>query len=106
LLKNFNITSLHKEIEPACLMFAVRSYSSLSIRLLPGNLDEQMKILNDIWKSIVPDAKFNYVCLRRLFYSLYHKEEQQGNAIAMFSLIAFIIKLSWHVRADSAGDYK
>ena len=90
-VKNFNITSLHKEIEPACLMFTDRRYSSLNLRLLPGNLDEQMKILHDTWKSIVPEAKFSYIFLEDYFNSLYRKEEQQGNAIAAFSLIAFII---------------
>lgn len=90
-VKNFNITSLHKEIEPVCLMFTDRTYSSLNIRLLPGNLDGQMKILHDIWNSIVPEAKFSYIFLEDYFNSLYRKEEQQGNAVALFSLIAFII---------------
>jgi putative ABC transport system permease protein len=90
-VKNFNIASLHQEIEPVCLMFTDNGYSTLNIRLLPGNLDEQMKILHDIWKSIVPESKFSYIFLDDYFNSLYRKEEQQGNTIALFSLIAFII---------------
>jgi putative ABC transport system permease protein len=90
-VKDFNIASLHKVIEPVCLMFANNHYSSLNIRLLPGSLDEQMKILKELWKSFLPEAKFSYVFLEDYFNSLYRKEEQQGNAIAVFSLIAFII---------------
>jgi len=90
-VKDFNITSLHKQIEPVCLMFTDNRYSSLSVRLLPGNLDEQIKILRGIWKSILPDSQFSYVFFEDYFNSLYYKEDQQGKAIAMFSLIAFII---------------
>jgi putative ABC transport system permease protein len=90
-VKDFNITSLHKQIEPVCLMYADNRYSSLSVRLLPGKLDEQMNILHGIWKSILPDSQFSYVFFEDYFNSLYHKEDQQGKAIAMFSLIAFII---------------
>src|SRR5664280_1548748 len=89
-VRDFNIASLHKEIEPVCLIFSDQ-YSILNIRLLPGNLDEQMKVIQGIWKSILPGTPFTYTFLDEYFNSLYHKEDQQGKAIAMFSLIAFII---------------
>ncbi|MGE5457275.1 MAG: ABC transporter permease, partial [Methanococcaceae archaeon] len=90
-VRNFNIASLHKRIEPVCLMFTDNQYSTLNIRLLPGNLDEQMKIIQETWKSVVPDAKFSYIFLDDYFNSLYRKEEQQGTTIALFALIAFMI---------------
>jgi putative ABC transport system permease protein len=89
-VKDFNIASLHQEIEPVCLIFSDQ-YSLLNIKLLPGNLDEHMKVIHGIWKSILPGAPFSYTFLDEYFNSLYHKEDQQGKAIAMFSLIAFII---------------
>ena len=91
IVRNFNFSSLHKEIEPICLIFTDKIYSSLNIRLLPGNLDEQMKILHGIWKSILPQSQFSYIFFEDYFNSLYHKEDQQGKAIALFSLIALII---------------
>jgi putative ABC transport system permease protein len=90
-VKNFNIASLHKEIEPVCLMFTDNQYSTLNIRLLPGSLAKQMKIIEDTWKSVVPDAKFSYIFLEDYFNSLYRNEEQQGTTIALFALIAFLI---------------
>ena len=89
-VRDFNIASLHKEIEPVCLIFSDQ-YSILNIKLLPGNLDEQMKVIHGIWKSILPGTPFSYTFLDEYFNSLYHKEDQQGKATAMFSLIAFII---------------
>lgn len=89
-VKDFNIASLHSEIEPVCLIYSDQ-FSLLNVRLLPGNIDEQMQEFHRIWKSILPGATFSYSFFDDFFNSLYHKEDQQGKAIAFFSLIAFII---------------
>jgi putative ABC transport system permease protein len=91
-VRNFNVASLHKKIEPACLMFSDDiHYGTLNIRLLPGNIEEEMKILREVWESFVPGSQLNYTFLDEYFNALYHKEEQQGKAIALFTVIAFII---------------
>jgi putative ABC transport system permease protein len=89
-VKDFNISSLHKEIEPVCLIYSDQ-YSFLNIRLLPGSLEEHMNVIHGIWKSILPGSPFSFTFFDEYFNSLYHKEEQQGKAIAFFSLIAFLI---------------
>jgi putative ABC transport system permease protein len=89
-VKDFNIASLHKDIEPVCLIFSDQ-YSLLNLRLLPGNLEEQMNAIRGVWKSVLPGSPFSYVFFDDFFNSLYHKEDQQGKAIAFFSLIAFLI---------------
>jgi putative ABC transport system permease protein len=90
-VRNFNVTSLHKKIEPACLMFSNLHYGTLNIRLLPGNLEEEMNKLREVWESFVPGSQINYTFLDEYFDALYHKEEQQGKTIALFTIIAFII---------------
>jgi len=90
-VKDFNVASLHKEIQPACLIFTDSQYSSLNIRLLPGNLQEQMNALQKIWKSLLPGTQFSYIFFDEYFDSLYRREDRQGKAIAFFSMIAFII---------------
>jgi putative ABC transport system permease protein len=90
-VKDFNIASLHKEIEPVCLMYTDRQYTSLNVKLLPGNVAQQINSLHEIWKSVLPESQFSFTFFNDYFNSLYHKEDQQGKAIALFSLIAFII---------------
>jgi putative ABC transport system permease protein len=89
-VRDFNIASLHSGIEPVCLIYADQ-YSLLSVRLRQGNISEQMNEIKEIWKSVLPTAPFSYTFFDDYFNSLYHKEDQQGKAIAFFSLIAFII---------------
>ena len=50
-----------------------------------------MKTIQGVWKSILPGSSFSYTFFDDFFNSLYQKEDQQGKAIAFFSLIAFII---------------
>ncbi|HEY4788513.1 MAG TPA: ABC transporter permease, partial [Bacteroidales bacterium] len=54
-VRDFNVASLHNGMPPVCLMLR-NQYSALNIRLMPGNLHEQIEKLRSIWKEISPDA--------------------------------------------------
>ncbi len=89
-VNDFNMASLHTEMEPACLVY-YKKYSSLSVKLMQGNLTEQMKQIRDIWSEFVPENPLMYTFYDSFFDAFYKKEERQGKAIAIFSIIAFII---------------
>ena len=54
-------------------------------------MSEQMKQLQDIWKEFVPGNPMMYTFYDSIFDAFYKKEERQGKAIAVFSIITFII---------------
>ncbi len=87
---NFHVASLHSFIEPVALIFT-DEYSSLNIRLMPGNISQQMQGISEIWSEVSPDAPISYNFYDVFFDSLYRKEDRQGKAIAFFSLIALMI---------------
>ncbi|HYX07801.1 MAG TPA: ABC transporter permease, partial [Bacteroidales bacterium] len=89
-VNDFHIASLHSHIEPVCLIYQ-DEYSVLNIRLLPGNLDEQMAKLKEEWAKIWPDSPMSYTFYDQYFDSLYRKEDRQGKAITLFAIIASII---------------
>ena len=89
-VNDFNVASLHTGMEPVCLMFN-KKYTSISVKLMSGNLDEQMKRLKDIWGEFVPGNPMMYTFYDSYFDAFYKKEERQGKAIATFSIITFII---------------
>ncbi len=89
-VNDFNVASLHTGMEPVCLMFN-KNYTSISVKLIPGNLAEQMKQLKGIWSDFVPGNPMMYTFYDAYFDAFYKKEEQQGKAIATFSIITFII---------------
>jgi putative ABC transport system permease protein len=87
---NFHVASLHNLIEPVALVFTDQ-YSSLNIRLIPGNVTQQMQGIREIWSEVSPDAPISYNFYDVFFDSLYRKEDRQGKTIAFFSLIALMI---------------
>lgn len=87
---DFHISSFHDKITPVCLLYA-DNYSVLNVKLIPGNLADQMNQLQETWEAFFPDATFSYQFYDAYFDSLYKKEDRQGKAIALFSVIALII---------------
>ena len=89
-VSDFHVASLHKAITPVCLIYRP-DYSVINLKLLPGNLGEQMKQIRETWKATIPNATFSYQFFDEYFDSLYRKEDRQGKAIALFSIVALII---------------
>jgi putative ABC transport system permease protein len=89
-VRDFNVASLHSGMTPVCLLFH-DEYSALNIRLMPGNLHEQVEKLRSIWKEVSPDAPMMFTFYDDVFNAYYMKEERQGEAITVFSLIALLI---------------
>jgi putative ABC transport system permease protein len=87
---DFNVASLHKPITPVCLIYNP-NYSAINLKLMPGNMGEQMNQIKETWKETVPEATLNFQFFDEYFDSLYRKEDRQGKAIALFSVIALII---------------
>ena len=83
--------SIHKQQEPATLMFTDQGYNTLSVRLRLGNLREQLAELEKTWKEIFPATPFQYAFYDDVFDAFYRKETQQAKGIAAFSIIALLI---------------
>ena len=90
-VKDFKVSSLHNSVKPVCLMFKENDFSTLSLKLLPGDIKEEIGSLKKVMAEIIPENHMNYTFLEEYFNSLYLKEEKQGNVIALFTLVAFII---------------
>lgn len=89
-VNDFNVASLHNEMTPVGLIYS-NQYTSLSVKLSIGDLNEQMNGLKKIWNEVAPDTPMMYAFYDDFFDSFYRKEGQQGEAIATFSIITFII---------------
>lgn len=92
-VKDFNVSSLHDRIEPTALILKRSFPNTLSLRLLPGNTDEQIAVMKETWERLMPDYMFDYVFYDDFFNSLYQKEEKEASAIAVFSVLALVITL-------------
>jgi putative ABC transport system permease protein len=92
-VNDFHVSSLHDKIEPAVLIFKKRFRNTLSLRLSPGNISDQIGSLSETWAHLMPDYKFDYIFYDDFFNSLYEKEEREASAITAFSILALVITL-------------
>jgi putative ABC transport system permease protein len=92
-MNDFNVSSLHNRIEPAVLIFKNRFKNTLSLRLEPGNVGQQIEQMKDSWNRLMPDNMFDFVFYSEYFNSLYQKEERLAIAVSIFSILALVITL-------------
>jgi putative ABC transport system permease protein len=93
---DFSMLSVHKKQEPIVLLTVKEgnmflNHNTLSVRLRPGNLPEQLAELERVWRRDYPNAPFSYTFYDDVFDAFYRKEAQQAKGIASFSVIALLI---------------
>ncbi len=92
-VSDFHVSSIHDLIKPAVLIFRNKYKNSLTMRVQPGNIDHQMKLIREIWKQVMPDDSFDVVFYDAFFNALYQKEERLMQTVTIFSVLALIITL-------------
>ncbi|MFV0376748.1 MAG: ABC transporter permease [Mangrovibacterium sp.] len=89
---NFNVESLHAELAPLALLYdSEHSFNTLSLRLLPGPVGEQMEQLRQVWKTLLPDDPMEFLFYDAQFQAMYAKEDKLAKSIAFFSFIAIVL---------------
>ncbi|MDR2233395.1 MAG: ABC transporter permease [Tannerella sp.] len=94
IVNDFSMLSIHNRQEPVALIALngkTMKFNTLSIRLKPGNLTEQMSELEKLWNQNYPNTPFSYAFYDDVFDAFYRKEAQQAKGIAAFSVIALLI---------------
>ncbi|MBC7919709.1 MAG: ABC transporter permease [Ferruginibacter sp.] len=100
--EDFHYESLHSAVRP--LMLVVRPDSmyehieninvqssprpDVSVRLAAGNLSEQVKLLAQAWKSVVPNEPFSYAFVDQNLANQYQLERRMGRMVGIASLFS------------------
>jgi putative ABC transport system permease protein len=91
-VNNFNVESLHAGITPVALIYEPsRKFNTLSLRLMPGNVGQQIEQLRKVWKEILPDDPMEFTFYNDQFQAMYVKEEKLAKSVTFFSLIAIVL---------------
>lgn len=91
-VNNFNVESLHAGITPVALLYEPgRKFNTLSLRLTPGNVGQQMEQLQKVWKKILPDEPMEFTFYDDQFQAMYAKEEKLAKSVTFFSLIVIAL---------------
>ena len=88
---DFNYRSLHTEIEPIALILAPNTISAISIRILPGNIEKTIGLIEEKWKDTFPGDLFEFSFLDDRINQLYESEKKVANVFTIFSCFSLFV---------------
>jgi len=89
--EDFNMSSLHEEIEPVVFFFFPSWYDHFLIRLAPGQFSASVHALEETWQQFFPDWPFQYHFADQGFDAQYRAEERLGQIFTIFAILALFI---------------
>jgi putative ABC transport system permease protein len=91
IVKDFNFKPAYKKIEPVIIYIDPSSYYEIAVQLNPGNLPEQVRRVESIYKKFNPDRPFEYSFLNEDIEKLYRNEERISKVFRYFSFLSIFI---------------
>jgi putative ABC transport system permease protein len=92
-MKDFNITSMHKPIDPVCfsVLFPGGNDQFATVRLTGKNVPATLAAIESKWKEFTPTQPFQYEFFADTWNNLYSAEMKTGRIFILFSLLAIFI---------------
>lgn len=92
-MKDFNITSMHKAIEPVCftVMGGGGGDQYATVRLTGINIKATIKAIEDKWQNFTTQQPFQYDFFTDTWNNLYSSEMKTGKIFILFSILAILI---------------
>lgn len=88
---DFHIASLYENIEPLIMMYGLKEFSNLAVKIKPGNTRETISRLKDTFVTFSQTYPFQFSFLDDYINKLYAAEEQTSKIIGTFAAIAIFI---------------
>lgn len=90
-VKNFNIKSLHNDIEPAGMILFPNYLNAIFVRLNQDQVGQTIQQIKDIWQKRYPESEFNYYFLADAINKQYESEKGLQSKIILSTLLDIII---------------
>jgi putative ABC transport system permease protein len=91
-VNNFHFQSLHKRIEPVCIMFTPKYMpGAINVRFAKNGTTEGLKYIRETWEEILSGYPLKYQFYDEWFDSMYQSEERFAKNIGLFALLAIVI---------------
>jgi putative ABC transport system permease protein len=90
-VKDFNVASLHKPIEPAFIVFRWNKLGNLLFKIRPENVQETLDGLKETWSQFMPNHTFEPDFLDDEVAWLYRQEERMSDVFTIFFGLAIFI---------------
>ncbi|WP_077921362.1 ABC transporter permease [Spirosoma sp. 209] len=89
-VKDFNFESLHKAILPMAI-FLDQNGSYVSIRVKPGNPDQHLAAIRQVWEKRLPGVPFEYSFLDSQLDTLYKTERSLSQVLAILTGLTILV---------------
>ncbi len=90
-VKDFNFTSLHREVEPLVIIYDPKEILSITARIRPEEIAGALAALEQTWNRLSPAWPFEYSFLDESLDALYRADEKVGQVFGSFAAIAVAI---------------
>lgn len=90
-VKNFDMNSIYKPIEPLIMRLDPERTSMLYVRTMPGQTEEALAGFEAVFKQFNPEYPFDYQFLDQEFEATYRSEIVMGTLANIFAVIAIFI---------------
>jgi len=91
IMKDFHFRSVHNEIEPLAIFVYPEWFSTMLIRLAPGDIPASLAAVEQTWNRVLPNSPLDYRFLDEDFEWMYRVETGMSQLVMYFSLLAIII---------------
>ena len=91
IIKDFNFETLKNNVKPMVILYGPSPNFEMAVRLRPGNTQQAIRQVENIWKKYAPQAPFEYSFLDANFEAQFRAEERMGNIILIFTCLAVLI---------------
>jgi len=92
-IKDYNYSSLQEKIDPVGFtnFEDAQTYRFLTLKLNTSNMANAIKEVKEKWKSLSPNAPFDYTFMDQEFQSLYKSELQLKSATSIAAILNLVI---------------
>lgn len=96
-VEDYHTATLHEPIGPVAYMPAKSvdgdylTLGNILVKLSPGNTEQAMQTLEQVWNEVVQDQPFEAVFLNQSLDNLYRKEIRMGKLISVFTVMTILI---------------
>jgi putative ABC transport system permease protein len=91
-LKNFHFKGADQPIEPIAFALADTRYLSIIlIRLTPADIPSSLKVVEKIWKEVIPEYPLDYFFIDHDYENLFRSQMRLSSLLKYFTILAVII---------------
>jgi ABC-type antimicrobial peptide transport system permease subunit len=91
IVKDFNFKSAHKKIEPMIIYMDPSNFYEITVRLSSGNIKDQVKGIENVFKKFNPNRPFEYSFLDEDIDKLYRSEQRISKIFGYFTFLSIFI---------------